>query len=1035
MEKNIVYPDRGVDAVDGLEAVLLGKPAIFWQGKRVTFPFSKMEALLYYLFVKVNATRNEIASILWSDMDESSAKKNLRNTLYLLKKLIPGELLLMPSRSLISLNPAVIYPTDLQQFEQGRPNSLDLWRGEFLEGFFCKDAQLFDEWISVQREWLKSEYCTRLTKHIIDLINDKKYSDAKQYLTRLIEVDEYNESAYRALMKMYEHGEDTSKVIEIYHRLERKLKKELGITTHLKTKEIYERVMRRKTAETAIPVKEGAVFFGRDKELCWLTNRIEGFAAGNKAKQLIVLHGEQGVGKSAIVTQLLEILPPKGAILLQTQCYQAELTYPYKAWSSVFLQVMEALKKEHVALPALWRQVILYMFPTLAASEDLLLADLISNTQLLGPTMVDEVMCGLLGKLAGLQKIVLVVEDVHWMDSQGLCVLKNFLRGHLSQVICIATCRSEYLDRFDRRMGERGRNEWIEWLPVERFSQADVAQFSALVLSAGKSKPELQQKLYEYTKGNALFLVESFTLIQMGQDIGRLSSRLQSVLKERISDLSEKGRKILDIISAFFRDATYEELVAVCGLNEFELVEAIEELQQKKLVLEVSVSGRRGPIYTFCHALIRDFVYSQLSLSRQKLIHHQIGVHLEKLMSVDFRARGLYFAVRHHYSQAGEKIKVLEYTIKIAEKYSCPHYEIYPELSNYHLSGNEALCDQLQIIEHLEQVESLLASLQEESAGEDRLGRYKAAYLEMLGQYCIWRGEHRSGLKVLHRLLRLAAARDYLDYQIKGYQQVIYCGIQVRKPRMIERFANTLFRKANEANLQETMATALRFKGLASAMQHEKSMAEQYYRRSIAMFKRLDVGHGYYVIHIAAAYNYIGDLRRGDRNLPAALAYYEKAIMLYGKRNIGEGLSIVYINAGYTAFQLGDYAKSGEYLAAALNDGEQFGGQRGYWRQRSYCTLHCVQALIAVRENRLQEGRRFVEEADTFFVTYKDLYQKGIVLRTKTEIRLAMSKDEKVREVFCDYLTLSVQEYYSQSKAIFDKLGAGYEMDALDLSV
>jgi len=212
-------------------------------------------------------------------------------------------------------------------------------------------------------------------------------------------------------------------------------------------------------------------------------------------------------------------------------------------------------------------------------------------------------------------------------------------------------------------------------------------------------------------------------------------------------------------------------------------------------------------------------------------------------------------------------------------------------------------------------------------------------------------------------------------------------------------------------------------------------MAEQYYRQSIVMFKRLNARQENYAIHIAAAYNYIGDLRRGDCNLSEALDYYERAIQLYGKQTIGEGLSTVYINAGYAAFQLGNYAKACEYLASAINNGEQLGDQRGYWRLRSYCTLHCIQALIAVREKRLQDGRRYLEKADGFFVKYNDLYEKGIVLRTKTEISVAMHKDDKVQAVFADYLLLSVQDYYRQAKEIFKKLGNRYEMDVLDAIV
>lgn len=1019
--------------MNGLDAVMLGKPAIFWQGQRVIFPFSKMEALLYYLLVKGSATRGEVAGLLWSDMEDVIAKKNLRNTLYLLKKQISRDLLLLPSRSLIALNPLVVNSIDVQQFEEEVPHSLELWDGDFLTGFFCKDADLFEEWVNEQRDGLKGEYITRLTRQIIKLIHDKKYSEAKQYLKRLIRVDEYNESAYRVLMKICGRTGKESEIVAIYHQLERKLTNELGIKADDRTKAIYERVTSRKMSENwSSEQLSGEVFFGRDQELGWLRHWLETFLKGKKTKQLAILHGEQGVGKSAIVTRLLEKAPLTGTLLLRTQCYQAEVNYPYKVWSSVFLQVMAILTKEQVAVPTLWRQVISFIFPAVADSEDFTLPNLISNVHMIQPTMVEEIMCGLLGKLAELKKIILVVEDIQWMDSQGLLVLRNFLRMYPSQTIAMATCRSEYLDSFDGLMGEWEKNGSIEWLAVERFSSEAVAEFSKLMFPEKRIKPELQHKLYDYTEGNALFLVECFKLIQMGQDIRRLSSRLQSVLKERVSGLSENGRKVLDMTSAFFRDATYEELVAVCGLNEFDLVEAIEELQQKKLVVEINVPERRGPIYQFCHGLIREYVYSQMSISRQKMIHYRIGVHLEKLISVDFRARGLYFAVRYHYLQAGEKLKVLEYTIKIAEKYSCPHYEMYPELSDYPMYCNEGLSQRLQITEHLEQIESLITCLKEEVEGEERLSRFKAAYLEMLGRYYIWKGEHRKGIKAIHQLLRLATAKDYLDYQIKGYQQVIYCGIQIRNSKLIERFADALFKKAHEANMKERMAAALRFKGLAAVLQNEKFVAEQYYRQSIMLFKRLNVGQGTYAIHIAAAYNYIGDLRHMDRHHLEALSYYEKAIHLYGQRYIGEGLSIVYINAGYTAFQLGDYVKACQYLAGALNDGSQ---QQGYWRLRSYCTLNCVQALIAVRERRPQEGRHYLEKADDFFVKYHDLYQAGIVLRTKAEIRSAMGRDEKVRTFFEDYLTLSMQEYYRQGKAIFEKLGNGYELEALDVIV
>jgi len=1013
---------------------MLGKPAIFWQGKRVIFPFSKMEALLYYLLVKGNATREEVAGLLWSDMDDVTAKKNLRNTLYLLKKLIPGELLLTPSRSLILLNPDVVQPTDVQQFEGGLQKSLELWGGEFLEGFFCKEAELLEEWVREQRERFRETYTSRLTKHIIDLMNEKRHSDAKHFLKCLLAIDEYNESAHRTLMRIYEREGAYSNVTEAYLKLEKKLASELGITPNDKTKEIYDRIHKQKNSlPTNYKSRDAEWFYGRDKELNRLFKLLDDFRTGRRIKQLVVLHGEQGVGKSTLMKQFIATSTHNDELLLNTQCYEPEANYPYKAWSNIFCQVIEVLLKEGMTIPVLWQQVIAYMFPSAIPSDDWEDKNSIFDAQGMQPGAIDEVMCGILGKLAKSRRIVMLIEDIHWMDMQGLSVLKGFLRLYGCQVMCFSTCRSEHLDRLNRILGDLSVNVAVECLAVDRFNHEDVIRFSALVLPPDKITPEVQQKLYEYTDGNALFLVECFKLIEMGQDIGSLSPRIQSVLNARMINFSAKSQKVLEVASIFFREATYDALATVCGFNELELVEAIEEILQNKLMVEINSMERTGLGYKFSHALIRDYIYSKMSLSRQKMIHLKIGSYLEERMSTDYKGRDLYSAVLYHYSKAGEKYKVLEYTIKITEKFSSPHYEMFPEVNEYYQSGNDSTFeDRLLITNYLHQISVLLKSMPEEMEGVECLCRYKAAYLEMLGRYHIWRGEHRKGIKVIHELLRLAFAQEYSDYLIKGYQQIVYCGIQTHNHKLIEKFADKLLKTAIALNLKEKMATALRFLGLVHAMQKDNITAERYYRQSITLFRRLSNRSEKYAPKIGAAYNYIGDIRRAGNNLPEALQYYEKAINLYNQHNVGEALSIIYINAGYMAFELGDYEKARKYFEEALRVSKQFREQMGYWCLRSQCTLNCSLALIAVREGRPAEGLKYLKRADGFFENHSDLYESGLTLRVKTEISVHMNSDIRIKKIFAEYLLLSVQAYYQPSKEIFSKLGDTYQLQALD---
>ncbi|NSJ92716.1 hypothetical protein G7A79_26965, partial [Coprococcus sp. MSK.21.13] len=58
---------------------LFGTPVVTEDEKEVTFPYAKVRALFYYIAVNKKATRDELATLLWTEENDSVAKKNLRN--------------------------------------------------------------------------------------------------------------------------------------------------------------------------------------------------------------------------------------------------------------------------------------------------------------------------------------------------------------------------------------------------------------------------------------------------------------------------------------------------------------------------------------------------------------------------------------------------------------------------------------------------------------------------------------------------------------------------------------------------------------------------------------------------------------------------------------------------------------------------------------------------------------------------------------------------------------------------------------------
>ena len=107
-----------------LRLAVLGSPAVFHDGSRLTFALRKAQALLLYLAVEGGLhPRSKLAALLWPDSEPSDARKNLRNALALLRSLLADDSSaahshLLSERELLGLNPRAPLELDLDVVQQ-----------------------------------------------------------------------------------------------------------------------------------------------------------------------------------------------------------------------------------------------------------------------------------------------------------------------------------------------------------------------------------------------------------------------------------------------------------------------------------------------------------------------------------------------------------------------------------------------------------------------------------------------------------------------------------------------------------------------------------------------------------------------------------------------------------------------------------------------------------------------------------------------------------------------------------------------------
>lgn len=279
----------------------------------MNFMSNKVPALFAYLAItKRPHQRDTLAALLWGEMSDTDAKNNLRQALSNLRKFLEPYLLI--SRDTIAFNTAVPYFLDIEQFEkhlqasregttESRANFLQqaasLYQGDFLAGFFVRDAPEFEEWMLAQRARFRELSLHTLHTLAQFYLERGEYSRTIDVTTQLLSIDSWREEAHRQLMLSLARSGQRSAALAQYENCRQLLRKELGVDPTLETTRLYERVLSTKNSLRHNLPLPATPFVGRKKELAQLYSYLAA-----PLPRLITLTGTGGIGKTRLAQQV-----------------------------------------------------------------------------------------------------------------------------------------------------------------------------------------------------------------------------------------------------------------------------------------------------------------------------------------------------------------------------------------------------------------------------------------------------------------------------------------------------------------------------------------------------------------------------------------------------------------------------------------------------------------------------------------------------------------------------------------------------------
>lgn len=871
-----------------IELQLYGKPGLKIDGHSVEISLKKSEALLYYIAYEKRVTRDEVVGVIWNEVEQQMAKKNLRNSLYRLKKDLGIELFACPSKHVIEFDETLPITVDAFGDEQ---QFLTCYKGRFLEAFSLKESTTFERWRSDVESALNQKYLKLATAKTKLLMDEANFEEALKYAVIMRRIDEFDEATVRLLMTLYAKLNQYKNITEVYSSLKTLLDDEMGIPPDKSTRDLYYNLIYT-PEETA---QETVTTFGRKKEIEIIERLLHHTAIGQN-RQSLILMGEAGVGKTKLLEDSLQKYD--GAFkLLKMSCYPAESGYAYKSWNDVFAKIADILEEDHIDIPLTMKRVLVRFFPGFGDWNGHVFTE---NAESINSDYLEKISAKLFDRLLKKHRLIICIDDLQWMDTASLRLLLS-LMSHVEGLVFMATLRNENTALMDDFIAQLYRYDRVMVLPVERFDEEESYAFMDFL--SGEPMPEaLKQRLYKESEGNAFFIVEGTVALKQSER----EPRLKGILDSRFIGVTPNEMKLLVMLSMFFDEVDFELLHQLYPVDEDELLEMIQALKRRFLIKEVESDD--SVRLRFTHQKLREHVYAQTPVAKKRILHNRIGGVLEEALNHDGKDIILYQKLIYHYQSAGNTVKYLTYYLKYLKATFDFSHELYPELVGQTPLPMEKTPEEL-----FSELDILLDKLPEEGAEALMI-----QYLHMKARYLIRQGKYESGMTLIKELITRCKRGDDEEMLFKAYVQWFYYLIQTEQ---IAKMPEVMGLMARLTKTPKNEAVEQRLMGINSLMAGRYEEARIYFAQSIQSFENLGKG-GRYVLGIAASYNYISESYRRQGRLVEALEDVERAIALCRLHNIMRGSSIFNTNAGIIAFELSEDDMAKAYFEEALKSYE-----------------------------------------------------------------------------------------------------------------
>jgi class 3 adenylate cyclase/predicted ATPase len=415
-------------------------------------------------------------------------------------------------------------------------------------------------------------------------------------------------------------------------------------------------------------------FVGRQTELGILQEALAQAAVGHG--QVVAVVGEAGVGKSRLVDECVAAAGPQGWMVLDSAAVSYGQATPYGPVIDLLQRycaindrddpqtVRAKVTGQVLALHATLQDILPALLALLEALPDDSPFLRLEPPQRRQRTL--EALKRVLLRASQVQPLILVFEDLHWLDAETQAVLTSLVESvPTARILVLVTYRPDYQHPW-------GSKTYYRQLRLDPLAPASATALLQALVGHDASVTPLLPVLIARTEGNPLFLEESVrTLVETQVLMGargayRLAQPLPhlpvpatvlAVLAARIDRLHPDEKQVLQAAAVLGTDVPVAVLQATVEIPWATVQRCLAHLQAAEFLYEMTSFPEVA--YTFKHALTQEVAYHAILRERQQRLHARAAQAIEALAAE--RLPEHYQALAHHYCRSGNLPRAVDY--------------------------------------------------------------------------------------------------------------------------------------------------------------------------------------------------------------------------------------------------------------------------------------------------------------------------------------------------------------------------------------